>query len=209
MYVAGTIGCQDPATGRLTNAALLFDRQGRLLGRYDKLHLYAPELHDYGVIPGEEVPVFETDFGRVAFMTCYDSWFPDVAELAALRGADILLFPNLGYDRRLMFARAADNGVFLVTSTRSGKYGVWTPSGLDIAEAASKSNRAEVYKDMVQLTREELGILFVSVDLNECANPEWQGGTRCPVPRGKRHSANQRVWLENEIEREKLRWWTE
>lgn len=209
MYVAGTIGCQDPATGRLTNAALLFDRQGQLIGRYDKLHLYLPELHDYGVVPGENALAFATDFGHVAFMTCYDSLFPDVAELAALRGADILLFPNLGYDRRLMFARAADNGVFLVTSTRSGKYGVWTPSGLDIAEATSKSNPVEAYKDMVQLTRDELGILFVSVDLNECANLEWRGGTRCPIPRGKRHSANQRVWLEREIEREKLRWWTE
>lgn len=209
MYVAGTIGCQDPATGRLTNAALLFDRQGWLIGRYDKLHLYSPELHDHGVMPGEEVPVFQTDFGRVAFMTCYDSWFPDVAELAALRGADILLFPNLGYDRRLMIARAVDNGVILVTSSRSGGYGVWTPLGVDIVEAASKSHRAETHKDVVQLTRADLGLLFVTVDLNSRFDPEWRGGTRCPIPRGKRHSANQRVWLEKEIEREKLRWWTE
>ncbi|HNT35367.1 MAG TPA: carbon-nitrogen hydrolase family protein, partial [bacterium] len=114
MYVAGTIGLHDEAKDRVYNAALLYDRQGNLIGRYDKFHLYGPELHSDGITPGESVPVFQTHFGRVGFMTCYDSWFADVAELLALRGADIILFPSLGFDRALMHARSLDNCIYIV-----------------------------------------------------------------------------------------------
>ena len=109
MYVAGSIGLHDKASDRLSNATLLFDRKGKLVGRYDKIHLYGPELNSDGVTPGDDTPVFQTDFGKVGVMTCYDGWFTDVAELVALRGADVLLFPSLNYDRALMHARSLDN----------------------------------------------------------------------------------------------------
>jgi predicted amidohydrolase len=209
MYVAGTIGRYDPLTDRLYNSALLFDRQGNLMGLYDKIHLYGPELHEGGVTPGTKVPVFQTDFGKLGFMTCYDSWFADVAELVALKGADILLFPNLGYDRGLMHTRALDNCINVVTSSRSGGYGVWDAVGRDLVNLPSESGQDSYYKDLVRIPVANMGVLMVTLDLNAPRNQEMNGGTRMPVPRSKRHIANMRFFLEQEIQREKERWWVE
>jgi predicted amidohydrolase len=208
MYVAGAIGRDDPATDRHYNSALLFDREGKQIGCYDKVHLYGPELHDAGISPGERVPVFKTDFGTVGFMTCYDSWFPDVAELVALKGADILLFPNLGYDRQLMHARALDNAINIVTSSRSGGYGIWDTVGHDVI-SQSHANPDPAFKDIVQRRAANGGLLLATVNLNALATREMTGGTRVPVPRSKRHLSNQRTWLEEEIQQEKARWWTD
>ncbi len=209
MYVAGTIGLHDPTSDRVFNAALLYDRKGKLAGRYDKVHLYGPELHWEGVTPGEEVLVFQTDFGKVGFITCFDSWFPDVTELAALKGADLLLFPNLGYDRALMHTRALDNLINVAVSSRSGRYGVWDALGHDVLDATPGSAHNPFCKDVLQTEAANTGLLIVTLDLNAPGNLELNGGTRLPVPRGRRHLGNQRAWLESEILREKQRWWTE
>jgi len=205
MYVAGTIGLYDPASDRLFNAALLFDRTGKLIGRYDKIHLYGPELSVGGVTPGDDVPVFQTDFGKVGFMTCYDSWFVDVAELVALRGADLLLFPSLNYDRALMHARALDNCISIVASSRAGGCGVWDAEGKELLETARAEDHAARFKDIVKLHVEGLEILVVTLDLNFPPT----GGTRAPAIRTKRHLANQRSGLEDRIGREKSRWWVD
>lgn len=209
MYVAGTIGRFDIEADRLYNTALIYDRNGKLIGSYDKIHLYGPELHWDGVTPGTNVPIFKTDFGKVAFMTCYDSWFTDVAELAALKGADILLFPNLGYDRGLMHARSFDNFINIVTSTRSGKYGVWDILGRDIVNLSSESDKNSSFKDLVQLKVANMGLLMVTIDLNFPEVQEMKGGSYQPVPRSRRHSGNQKIYLEDEIKKEKSRWWIE
>lgn len=202
MYVAGTIGLQDTAADRVYNAALLFDRQGKLIGRYDKVHMYGPEL-EAGVTPGAEVRVFLTDFGRVGFMTCYDSWFTDVAELVALRGGDILLFPSLGYDRGLMHARALDNRINIVASSRGGGCGVWDTEGREISSAAASEGRS--VNEVVTRRVDGLDILMVTLDLNV----PLVGGSRAPVMRTKRYLANQRVRLDGQIDCEKERWWVE
>ncbi|MBN1901180.1 carbon-nitrogen hydrolase family protein [Candidatus Sumerlaeota bacterium] len=204
MYVAGTIGLYDKEADRLSNAALLFNREGKLIGRYDKIHLYGPELNQEGVTPGDHVPVFQTDFGKVGFMTCSDSWFPDVAELVALKGADILLFPNLGYDRALMHTRSLDNLINIITSTRSGQYGVWDPFGNDILARFKEGSVLPSVKNIVEVeTEEKLGILIFDLNLSVPSG----GGTRQDAARSKRHVGNQRYFLEDEIKQEKERWW--
>ena len=205
MYVAGTIGIYDETKERLHNAALLFDREGNLIGRYDKIHLYGPELDQEGVTPGDKVPVFSTDFGKVGFMICSDSWFSDVAELVALQGADILLFPNLGYDRDLMHTRALDNLINIVTSSRSGRYGVWDASGRDVMSTPTVTGTFPAFKDVIIQKEGTLGILMVTLNLNYGIS----GGRRLPVARSRRHLGNQRIWLEDKILEEKLRWWVD
>ena len=64
-------------------------RDGKLAGAYRKTHLHWPEYRD-GVTPGDEYPVFETDFGTIGLMICYDSWWPESARVLALRGAHIV-----------------------------------------------------------------------------------------------------------------------
>jgi predicted amidohydrolase len=68
------------------NTAPLYDRQGNLVHTYEKNELFEPELES-GASPGIGYKVFETDFAKLGFMTCYDSWFPETARLLAYKGS--------------------------------------------------------------------------------------------------------------------------
>lgn len=76
-YVCGNI--TERQDDLLYNTSVLFDRQGTLVGTYRKIHLYFPE-EVMGISPGDDLPIFSTDFGKVGIMTCYDSWFPETAQ---------------------------------------------------------------------------------------------------------------------------------
>ncbi len=78
--------------GRLYNAGVLIDRDGQLKGKYRKVHLPLGEWKS-GVVPGNEYPVFETDFGKVAIQICYDWFFPEIAAIWGLKGAEIVFAP--------------------------------------------------------------------------------------------------------------------
>ncbi len=104
------------------NTAVLIDRQGRLVGKYRKVHLPYPELKA-GLQPGDDYPVFDTEIGRIGLQVCYDHFFPETARCLALRGAEIILTPIWGDVRGdgslyeiVARARAIDNAVFYVTS---------------------------------------------------------------------------------------------
>ena len=43
---------------------------------------------------GQDLPVFEFDFGRIGIMTCYDGWFPEPARILSLRGAELIVWIN-------------------------------------------------------------------------------------------------------------------
>ena len=213
MYVAGGIVRQEKDPHRLYNTALLFDRQGKLVGTYDKLHPYSPEVNEEGITPGTRVPVFNTDFGTVGFIICYDSWFTDVVELLSLKGAEVVLFPNAGYYRSLMPARAADNCVRVVASSWSDGYGVWDTVGREVLtpDADSRHTRAAgvTFKDVVQSEAGPIKVLTVSLDLNCSPSPAYNGGTMYSAPGGKRNRHEQKVYLDDQIKEERGRWWVE
>jgi predicted amidohydrolase len=56
--------------------------------------------------------------GNIGFVTCYDSWFPELFQLLALKGADIVLFPSVSFYFDMMYARAADNSLFIVAAAQ-------------------------------------------------------------------------------------------
>jgi len=119
---------------RRYNTALIVDRNGAVIGRYDKTHLTAAERDRYGITRGEAYPVFDLDCGRVGIMICYDGHFSEVGRLLTLEGAEILFFPAL--QRHLtasmlevqVRARAVDNCAYLVRASYGYPAGVaWTP----------------------------------------------------------------------------------
>jgi hypothetical protein len=71
------------------NMAVLIDRRGHLLGTYAKIHPTEGEI-GCGVIPGEEVRVFETDFGRIGLAICFDLNWQDMWAEMARQGADLV-----------------------------------------------------------------------------------------------------------------------
>jgi predicted amidohydrolase len=215
MYVAGGILLYDRRADRLTNTVLLFGPRGRLAGRYDKVHPYSPEILDSGVAPGREAPVFRTRFGKVGVMTCYDSWFPDMAELLALKGAEIILLPNAGYYRSLMPARAADNGVRIAVSSVCQTAGIWDSAGRDVLRPdadptcfANDEPGASFDRVFVRQAG-PIKMLGATLDLSRTPSPHNWGGPMRSAPGGRRNRREQSGLLYAEIERQILRAWEE
>lgn len=121
------IGYAERAGDRVYNACLLATPGGAMVN-YRKIHLFDREKERFD--PGDAPPpVVDTPAGRVGLMICFDWYFPEVARVLALNGAQILAHPsNLVLDKcqRAMFARSVENHVFTITANR---YGTETRAG--------------------------------------------------------------------------------
>jgi predicted amidohydrolase len=131
------------------NTAVLLDREGRLAGKYRKVFLPVEEI-EHGLTPGNEYPVFHTDFGAIGLMICYDVFFPDPARALARQGAEIILMPIWGGDETLAKARSIDNKVFLVTSGYDHPTYIQDPDGNRIAAAPERGTAAVATIDLAR-----------------------------------------------------------
>ena len=154
----------DDEPKRLTG--ILINREGKIQNIYHKCHLTMDELEG-GAMLETELPVFETDFGKVGIHICWDHFFPECSRTLALRGAEILLVPTHGFRRYRTQTRAMENGVYLVSAyTLSEGTMVVGPNGDVLDEADDK------------------GYALVEVDLNEPIWCPWLacGSTAEPNP---------------------------
>ena len=204
MYVSGSF--YERRDDIVLNTAPLYDRAGELVGTYSKNQLYDPEL-DLGVTPGIGFPVFRTDFGAVGIIICYDSWFPETVRLLAYKGAELVLFPNAGYYAGLMPARAADNGVWLATSSLNCPAGVWDPGGTQAGELAAEPTRYAASSFRAFERDEEMRMLVAAADLSQHYSPHWWGGPLLSAPGGRRVRQTLIQPIESEIATEAARWW--
>ena len=149
------------------NTALLFDRTGRIAGKYRKVHLPFAELTG-GLESGTEFPVFDTELGPIGLQVCYDHHFAESARCLALNGARIILTPIWGDLRgdgeayeAVARARAVDNGVFYATSIYSDRRSLIVgPQGRILAETEGT----------------EPAIAVADIDLGQCLavdQPYW------------------------------------
>ena len=95
--------------GAVANVAYLIDRDGRHVGTYRKIHC----CRFYQ--PGDELPVFETDFATVGIVICADRRWPENIRVLRLKGAEIILNPTWGWhgdgNTAMMRTRAYENGI--------------------------------------------------------------------------------------------------
>jgi predicted amidohydrolase len=98
------------------NVAVLLQPDGKVAGKYRKVALPRSEISG-GIAPGSDYPVFDTRFGKLGMMVCYDGFFPEVARHLAMRGAEVIAWPVWGCNPMLASARACENHVYLVSST--------------------------------------------------------------------------------------------
>jgi N-carbamoylputrescine amidase len=92
------------AAGLYHNTAVVFDTDGRLAGRYRKMHIPDdPGFYEkFYFTPGDLgfEPV-TTSVGRLGVLVCWDQWYPEAARLMALAGAEVLIYPTaIGWDPR-------------------------------------------------------------------------------------------------------------
>ncbi len=123
--LAGTFLCAQP-NGRFRNRAHLFAPGGGAAFQ-DKLTLTAFEKHVGVIEPGDELRVFDTEFGRVAINVCYDAEFPLYARAQREAGARLLLVPSCtdteaGATRVRVgcMARALENRFYVAQSVTAG-----------------------------------------------------------------------------------------
>ncbi len=149
------------------NTAILTGPAGELVGRYRKLCLPREE-YEGGVTPGSEYPVFETRFGKVGLMICWDIHFPEVARRLAINGAELILVPIWGGNELLVRARAVENQVFVATSSYYDKLrtAVWDRRG-----------------DPLAATNQWGQFVVAEVDLNSRTQWEWLGDFGARIPR--------------------------
>jgi len=110
------VGLYEREKHLIYNVAVLLGPDGKVLGKYRKVCLPRNEAAA-GVTPGEEYPVFQTKFGKVGMMVCYDGFFPEVARELSNNGAEVIAWPVWGCNPELAAARACENHVYIVSST--------------------------------------------------------------------------------------------
>ena len=90
------------AAGVYHNTAVVFDRDGRLAGKYRKMHIPDdPGFQEkFYFTPGDlGFQPIDTSVGRLGVLVCWDQWYPEAARLMALAGAELLLYPTaIGWD---------------------------------------------------------------------------------------------------------------
>jgi N-carbamoylputrescine amidase len=166
------------APGLYHNTAVVVDADGTLLGTYRKMHVPEdPRFYEkFYFAPGDQgFKTFDTAFGRIGVLVCWDQWYPEAARLTALQGASILFYPTaIGTwtgERRLtgeqrdawrtvQRAHAIANGVFVAAANRVGKEGELRFWGSSFVAKPSGAVAGEASPDAEE-------ILIVDCDLGE------------------------------------------
>jgi len=127
------------AIGLYHNTAAIIDADGALLGIYRKMHIPDDPLYfeKFYFAPGDlGFRAFDTQFGRIATLVCWDQWYPEAARVASLSGANILFYPTaIGWHpaekaqyghaqhdawRTVQRAHAIANGIYVAAVNRVG-----------------------------------------------------------------------------------------
>ncbi len=167
----------DGGNNKSYNRSLLFNPDGEIVARYDKIHLFDVEVGDgqtyresARIIAGDRAVVAETLYGKIGMSVCYDLRFPQLYRALAKAGAMILTIPSAftevtgeAHWHVLLRARAIENSCFVVAPAQTGThaggrktYGhslIVDPWGRVLADAGS-----------------EEGVIFADIDLNEVSS---------------------------------------
>jgi predicted amidohydrolase len=176
VVVGGSI-FEKTSDGKFFNTTPVFGPEGESLGMYRKTHIPEDILYheQHYFAPGDTgIKVFDTPFGKICPLICYDQWFPEAARIATLQGAELIVYPtaigvidgsveeNITGDweqmwRNVMLGHAAANNVYVAGLNRVGREGAITFwGGSFVADPSSK---------VIALAGKEEEILIARMDL--------------------------------------------
>ena len=127
------------AAGIYHNTAVVFDADGRIAGKYRKMHIPDdPAYYEkFYFTPGDlGFDPIDTSIGRLGVMVCWDQWYPEGARLMAMKGADMLIYPTaIGWEstdtpdekerqrnawETVQRGHAVANGIYVIAVNRVG-----------------------------------------------------------------------------------------
>ena len=94
LIAASMVVTQPDKQLRFFNQMVLFDRNGKTVGVYNKNHPTIDEINDYSIDAGNPVPVWQTEIGRIAPVICFDLNFEKLCEHYASQSPDLVLFSS-------------------------------------------------------------------------------------------------------------------
>lgn len=132
------------------NSAVLLDRQGEVAGVYDKHYPFWSEYKiDPAPMPGSEIPVFDTDFGRIGIAICFDANFPCVWEALGRQGAEIVFWPSTYSAGSQLQAHALNHHYYIVSATTAGDCSVYDITGRPLLyESDPEVNISQITLDL-------------------------------------------------------------
>jgi predicted amidohydrolase len=157
------------------NTCYLIGKDGKLLGNYDKVHLFPPFDENRYLTAGNSIPIFKTGLGLFGAIICFDIRFPELTRRLALNGAQVIFCPaefpaeRIAVWATLLRARAIENQVFVVGCNRAGSDGrhlfgghsaIIHPDGRTLAQATNSPQLidATITLDDIELIRKELPV---------------------------------------------------
>ena len=156
--------------GKLYNTCFVFNQDGRQIARHRKVHLFDVDLpgmrffESHTFSPGNEITVFDTDFGRMGVGICFDVRFPELFRAMAKRGAEVIFLPaqfNMttgpAHWQPTLRMRALDNEVFFIAASAARYEGF-------AYECWGHSTVVDPYGAVIASCDEKEQILYASID---------------------------------------------
>jgi predicted amidohydrolase len=129
--IGGSVPLASTDAHKVRNSSLVYDHQGKLVERYDKIHLFGFDMgkehysEERTIEPGHDVKVVASPFGRIGLSICYDLRFPELYR--AMKDVDIILVPSAftettgkAHWETLIRARAIENLAYVLAPAQGG-----------------------------------------------------------------------------------------
>ena len=174
------LNLEDDPEARPFNSAVFIGDEGQILGVYSKCHLFETERMYFQ--PGQELPVYDTKFGKIGIMICFDAGFPEVARILQMKGAELIVCPSawriqdMGVWHLNMPQRAQENSCYLAAINRYGKEGSLYMGGYSIVCGPE----GDIIKELIE---EKEDILYCTIDGQRLADFRADGGPYLPYRR--------------------------
>lgn len=114
-YIVCSLKIKDE-DGIIHNAGILINREGEMQAVRYKSHLTTGEM-TWGIPFDDDYEVYDTDFGRIGILICWEHFFPEAVRLLALQGMEMLVCPTYACRHERAMTRAEENGIYLVTAS--------------------------------------------------------------------------------------------
>ncbi|MFA5186485.1 MAG: carbon-nitrogen family hydrolase [Patescibacteria group bacterium] len=156
----------EKANNKLYNTSYFIDPNGRIIGKYRKIHLFGFQSYERKLLaPGKHVAAIETDIGNIGLSTCYDLRFPELYRKLLDLGVELFLvtsaWPKARLDHWLLFnrIRALENQSYLISSNAVG---ISRDNLL-----GGHSQVVDPFGNVVAIANDSEGILRAEIDLKE------------------------------------------